>query len=504
MPKCSCERDKNATFAVPGESKPKWCVDCPDKPTDAVDVRSQKCACDRNVQPSYGLKGEKAIWCKDCPSKPNNAVYLKSKMCECGKYQPSFGLKDEVAKWCSECPPPENAVSKKRCCKCGRTEPYYGMPGDKTTTWCTECKPEGAVNMKGKKCPCPRGVRPCFGKPGDKTGTWCVNCENKPDDAVNVDSKKCVCGESTQPSFGLESDKKMKWCPKCKPKEAVYLREKGCVCGQAKSASFGLRSDRKRIWCAECPSKPKEAINLKSKICPCDREAVPSFAMSITDKAKWCYDCKPPNAINVKSTRCINTDENDGILWNCDTIVSNKKFRGYCLPCFAELFPTEPVSRNYKTKERLVIAEIRKLLQSSYPHLLVTYDKRLQGGCSKRKPDAFIDPLTHMVVCECDEEQHDTKEYCNCENKRMMQLMEDGGLRPIVFIRLNPDSFTDSKGVKHPSCFKITKTGVLSIRNKKDWETRLDVFIKRLEFHLDNIPTQEVQVEHLYYNGFNI
>ena len=43
-------------------------------------------------------------------------------------------------------------------------------------------------------------------------------------------------------------------------------------------------------------------------------------------------------------------------------------------------------------------------------------------------------------IVEIDENQH--IEYdCSCENKRIMELSQDVGHRPIIFIRFNPDDY---------------------------------------------------------------
>ena len=119
-----------------------------------------------------------------------------------------------------------------------------------------------------------------------------------------------------------------------------------------------------------------------------------------------------------------------------------------------------------------------------------------------RRPDAFVDAFTHVVMGEIDEEGHNTEEYCSCENKRMMQLMQDVRMRPIVTIRLNPDAFTDNNGVRERSCFRRGKDGRLLIADSKRWQRRLDLFVERFCHHLDNIPQSEVTVEHLFCDGF--
>ncbi|GAQ92738.1 hypothetical protein KFL_011150060 [Klebsormidium nitens] len=126
------------------------------------------------------------------------------------------------------------------------------------------------------------------------------------------------------------------------------------------------------------------------------------------------------------------------------------------------LFPGEKVSRNYRVKEQHFTDHIKAagILPN---HSQVTFDKRLQGGCSGRKPDIFVDLYTHTVHCENDEDQH--RNY-TCENKRLMELFRDAGNRPQVQLRFNPDGFTTENGVRHPSCFKYNKYGVPVIRDQ--------------------------------------
>ena len=66
-------------------------------------------------------------------------------------------------------------------------------------------------------------------------------------------------------------------------------------------------------------------------------------------------------------------------------------------------------------------------------------DKTINDGCSKRRPDLLLDFGYQIVIIEIDENQHNNYD-CSCENKRIMELSQDLGHRPIVFIRFNPDS----------------------------------------------------------------
>ena len=55
-----------------------------------------------------------------------------------------------------------------------------------------------------------------------------------------------------------------------------------------------------------------------------------------------------------------------------------------------------------------------------------------------RRPDLMVDLGYQVVIIEIDENQHISYD-CSCENKRLMQLSQDVGHRPVVFIRVHPD-----------------------------------------------------------------
>ncbi len=114
----------------------------------------------------------------------------------------------------------------------------------------------------------------------------------------------------------------------------------------------------------------------------------------------------------------------------------------------------------------------------------------------------YIDKFTHVVITECDENQHrDT----SCENKRIMELFQDFGNRPIVFIRFNPDSYINEKFEKVLSSFKMHKTlDVPMIREQKEWSDRLNVLKETINKWIIDIPNRELTCEYLFYDyNFN-
>jgi hypothetical protein len=89
-----------------------------------------------------------------------------------------------------------------------------------------------------------------------------------------------------------------------------------------------------------------------------------------------------------------------------------KKYDGYCLFCYVNLFPDKELARNYKTKEKYIVDTILKI----FPNFTWVWDKKIQDGCSKRRPDLLLDMGFHIIIVEIDENAHIDYD-CSCENK---------------------------------------------------------------------------------------
>ncbi len=465
-------------------------------------------------QPSFGvLNGDKgsAMYCKTHVPKGEHDKWenVVKKRCEgitsdghaCKKH-PNFGPVGEgqrSARYCLGCIPVDDRdkwedVVHKRCegitsdghaCK---TQPKFGpVDGDKKSArFCARCLPvedrENWEDVVSKRC-----------------------------EGITTDGHVC----KTQPRFGpVDGDKKSaRFCARCLPvedrenwedvvsKRCEGITTDGLACKT--QPHFGqVGGDKTARFCARCiPVEDREnwedVVNKRCEApdCAVRRSFGPLGGGS--GSARFCQTHAPDseNWENVVDKRCAQQ--------GCSTTVKVERYRGYCLPCFASLFPLEPVSRNYKTKERLVVQAVHAFLKRDFTHLEVTYDKQVVGGCSKRRPDIAVDVLTHVIIVECDEDGHNTESYCTCENKRMMQLFQDYGNRPFVLIRFNPDAYVNSHGLKIASCFSRTKTGLVKLVKAEMWTERLRVLQERLQVHLVNIPGSELSVEHLYYDGFH-
>ena len=180
----------------------------------------------------------------------------------------------------------------------------------------------------------------------------------------------------------------------------------------------------------------------------------------------------------------------------CETQVNNKKYEGYCMPCFVNNPENgdKPAMQNYKTKEKEVVDCIRE----SFPNFTWVADKRIQDGCSRRRPDLLLDMGSHIIIVEIDENRHDYYD-CICENKRLMELSQDLQHRPIVFIRFNPDKYTDKDGKIIKSCWKMNKLGVLTISKQKEWCNRLIDLKNEIRYWIENNAEKTVEIIQLFF-----
>jgi hypothetical protein len=122
----------------------------------------------------------------------------------------------------------------------------------------------------------------------------------------------------------------------------------------------------------------------------------------------------------------------------------------------------------------------------------MTFDKVINGGCSRRKPDVFIDVLTHSIVVECDENQHG---YYTCENKRTMDIFQDLGNKPLVMLRFNPDSYVNKNNCKIPGCFKVTEP-------QEEWSRRAKILKLMVGHFMRKVPKKEITICKLFYDNF--
>jgi hypothetical protein len=229
-------------------------------------------------------------------------------------------------------------------------------------------------------------------------------------------------------------------------------------------------------------------VNVKHKTCIHEGcKTIPIYNVEGETKALYCSVHKKEGMVNVKDKTCKT--------YLCSTIVQ-EKYDGYCLFCYMHLFPDKPVSRNYKTKEYAVVDRITQTFTS----FTWIADKKVQDGCSLRRPDLLLDMGSHIIIVEIDENKH-TDYDCSCEHKRLMELSQDLQHRPIVFIRFNPDDYTNQDGILVKSCWKLNKFGVMQITKtkQKEWEDRIESLKQQIQYWIDHPTEKTIEIIELFY-----
>ena len=335
-------------------------------------------------------------------------------------------------------------VVNKRCLECNK-QPKYNTEVLKIGLYCKDHKLDGMVDVVNKKClEC--NTRASYNTEGQKIGLYCK--DHKLDGMIIVINKTCIeC--DTQPIYNTEGLKSGLYCKDHKLDGMINVVDKTC------------------LECNTLPCYNTEGLKI----------------------GLYCKDHKLEGMVDVKNKQC-NTHL-------CDTRVhTNKQNKGYCIRCFIHTFPDEPVTRNYKTKEREVVESVLK----EFPDISWICDKTVPDGCSLRRPDLNGDIGTHVIMGEVDENQH-TNYDNSCENKRIMELSQDVGHRPIVFIRFNPDGYTDTNGKKITSCWSVNGNGILVVKPSKigEWNARISVFHDQIRYWTMNVPDKTIETVQLFY-----
>jgi hypothetical protein len=143
-----------------------------------------------------------------------------------------------------------------------------------------------------------------------------------------------------------------------------------------------------------------------------------------------------------------------------------------------------------------------KFLSERFPDLDWSFNKTIPGGTSRRRPDAFTKLPDRAVSIEVDEFSHIGYE-CICESRKVMEHFEDAGRLPHLFVRFNPDRYTDVGGVKVPSCWgKTPKTQEPRVAPMQamQWCQRLEKLAQIVQAFFENQPDREVSVVELFYH----
>lgn len=345
----------------------------------------------------------------------------------------------------------------------------------KEKRYCKECGGHGLCSHNKNK----RSCKDCGGS------AICIHNKNKK-----------YCKECGTGSHLCEHKKEKRYCVDCNGSGVCIHKKRRSICVECKGNSICIHNNVKTI-CKEC---------MGSQICPHKKirstckECKGSGICEHNKRRSTCVDCKGGSICpHNKEKRYCKICDGSRVCrseWCETTITSNNKYKNHCLLCFINLYPDEPNVMNYKTKEKTVVDSITK----TFTNFTWVADKKVQDGCSRRRPDLLLDLGSHIIIVEIDEKKH-TAYDCSCENKRLMELSQDLHHRPIVFIRFNPDSYTNENGALIKSCWRLNKTGTMQIMKTKqiEWEERISTLKDQIQYWIDNLTEKTIEIIQLFY-----
>ena len=383
--------------------------------------------------------------------------YIRKK-CEHGKY--SFQCKE--CKGCCICIHGKRKILCKDCDGSG-----YCIHGRYKLN-CVECHGGNICphNKRKNRCITCKGGSIC---PHQKLKSRCLDCNGH-----------CLCDHGKRKEYCIVCDGsqtcqhqlRKSRCLKCNGSEVCIHGNNKYICVTCGGKNI-CDHDKIRDQCVECKGNLVCEHGKRKSIC---KECDGSYICPHEKQKNQCITCTP-------SSGCQ----------HCHMIsVVGSKWNPYCFRCYCVLNPDAVIPRKYKLKEHHVIDKLKENFQEKFT---MRFDKIVEGGCSRRRPDVAIDFGSHCLMIEIDENQH--VNY-SCEEKRMVELYEDVGFRKIVFLRFNPDRYKEGSTM-YPSPFRYTRAGILHLE-ETEFNRRMDQLMERIRDHRME-PTDQITVEYLFYGA---
>ena len=339
-------------------------------------------------------------------------------------------------------------------------------PHDRKRNNCKECNGNGLCPHQRIKQNCVEcnGASICEHK---KRRSRCIECKGGsicPHERLRARCKDCNGSELCEHSLRKE------YCVECNGSQVCphQLRKSRCV--KCNGTEICIHKNNKYI-CVECHGKNIcEHKRLQYQCTECKGSLICEH-----DKRKaTCIICTPSSACQ-----------------HCQAIsILGSHWKPLCFRCYCVLHPDAVIPRKFKLKENYVVEALKTRFQET---VTMVIDKKVEGGCSRRRPDVSIDFGSHCLMIEIDEHHHAS--YA-CEEKRMMDLFEDVGFRKIVFLRFNPDSYRQN-GTRYRSPFGYTPTGILKL-HQEEFDRRIAELVTRIRAH-SHEPAELFTVEFLFY-----
>ncbi len=512
---------------------------------------------------TYGIDFHKPLACSK-HGKDKGYIDVQHIRCQkCDKPNPSYAFvvndNEEIKTsptHCLSCA--ENGminVIKPECIKCKNT-PTFGYIGTTKALFCSEHREKNTEDVRHKKC---TGIK--------KDSSKCTNraffnyynksppifcSDHKLPNMYNIYSNLCLYKENEtlcliSASFNYKDNKKGIRCAEHALEGMINHSIVKCcyISNNIKCENNGYyyeSTNKKELYCFD--HKNDNMLKLNATFCSyidingiqCDTD--PKYNYEGEKRGLYCKTHSLDNMVDVENSFCRYIDDNNiqckhypsfnyedkkirlycgkhflvnmvNLLYKpckthlCGNTVkkANSKYSDYCSRCFYFLYPDSPLVKNYKTKEYAVC----EFIKENFQNIDLTFDKIIENGCSKRRPDILIDMGSHCIIVEVDENQHQTYDI-TCENKRLMEISQDLQHRPIVFIRFNPDNYITKDNKRIQSCWSVMKSGLVQITKKKEdeWKRRLNILKEKINFYIENTIDKTIEIIQLFYDEIDI
>jgi hypothetical protein len=368
-----------------------------------------------------------------------------------------------------------------QCIQCGTGTCIH----KKIKSLCIECEGSGICIHKIIKSRCVecKGGSICE---HSKRRSRCIECQGG--SICPHKQLKSRCVECNGNALCIHKKRK-EYCIECATSECICEHQKRkSRCTECQGTEICPHGNNK-YFCIECDGKDIcEHKKVKNQCVECDGTRICEHKK----RKSICVECNGAYICEHKKQRnqCIICTPDSGCQ-HCKSIgILSSRWKPYCFRCYCVLNPNAIIPRQFKLKEHYVMDALKDHYKDT---LTLIFDKTIEGGCSKHRPDLFIDFGTHCLIIEIDENQHTN--YI-CEQKRMIALYEDNGFRKIVFIRFNPDGYKESSH-KYTSPFEYTPSGMIRI-NKEEMTRR----IARLVDQIDAVKEEPIEPLTIHYLFF--
>jgi hypothetical protein len=382
--------------------------------------------------------------------------YVRKK-CEHHRY--SFQCKD--CKGVSICPHDRKRNNCKECNGNGL------CPHQRIKQNCVECDGASICEHKKRRSRCIecKGGSIC---PHEKLRARCKDCNGS--EMCEHQRRRQICVECNGSQVCPHQLRKSR-CQECNGTEICAHKNSKYNCVECNGKNV-CEHKRLQYQCTECNGRLICEHGTRKSICKeCDGAYICEHKM----QRNQCIICTPSSACQ-----------------HCQAIsILGSHWKPLCFRCYCVLHPDAVIPRKFKLKENYVVEALKTRFQET---VTMVIDKKVEGGCSRRRPDVSIDFGSHCLMIEIDEHHHAS--YA-CEEKRMMDLFEDVGFRKIVFLRFNPDSYRQN-GKVYRSPFGYTPTGILKL-HQEEFDRRIAELVTRIRVH-SHEPAELFTVEFLFYN----